>query len=356
MRKVDQSIESKIGIIRKKFRETFNLDYENDLHVMWTFEDAVIVGDYSDSGLLYEFPYKKQGDEIIFGEPLEVEQIMVLKRLVEDEVSSKDIADVIALMAKKVSEPELTGPIVFKNSPEKIAYAAVLVPGELDHDGESVTAEKVEQSAHEWMEGYANVDLMHTLNNVAVPVESYILPMDMDVEAYGKKMSLPKGTWILASKVKDDDVWEKVEKGEYTGYSVMGIRRAALKDLVGKAKDGALKDFEASLKKTLLRDLGPDWVAAFVSIVDEPAVPKAKFFALKRGDDGTKSENPELDQEKKGGFISKLFGAGKSGRRFSDATYTQLKKTTEALGELLKKLRRKDRELKINLQGRMISI
>lgn len=40
-------------------------------------------------------------------------------------------------------------------------------------------------------------------------------------------------------------------------------------------------DLAAALKRTLLRDLGVDWVAPFVSVVDEPAVPKAKFFALK---------------------------------------------------------------------------
>ena len=40
----------------------------------------------------------------------------------------------------------------------------------------------------------------------------------------------------------------------------------------------------AAFKKTLLKDLGPNWEANFVSIVDRPAVPKAKWFALKMAD------------------------------------------------------------------------
>src|SRR5262245_18385233 len=37
-------------------------------------------------------------------------------------------------------------------------------------------------------------------------------------------------------------------------------------------------------KRTLLGDLGPDWLAPFVSLVDGPAVPKALFYVVKRKD------------------------------------------------------------------------
>ena len=174
---------------------------------------------------------------------------------------------------------ELTGPIVRKDTAKRIAYAAVLVPGEPDTDypaGEKILArDEVERVAHEWLATYRNVDIQHTLNNVAVPVESYILPMEMTVSHYDRVFTLPAGTWILASKILNDEVWEGIVTGKLTGYSVMGISRDEL-----NRSDGSVPK-SASMKRTLLRDLGEGWIAAFVSIVDEPAVPKAKFFALK---------------------------------------------------------------------------
>jgi len=110
---------------------------------------------------------------------------------------------------KEPEEPErkgteLTGQIFKKAEKQRIVHAAVLVPGEPDLDsdiGEKIlTAEEIENVAHKWMAEYGNIDYMHGLNNVAKPVETFILPAEMEVEAYGTKMTLPKGTWILAAK------------------------------------------------------------------------------------------------------------------------------------------------------------
>lgn len=267
-RRVNDSYEVVMERLRRKiYKELDNHDSSQgditDFYVIHTFDDAVIVRDEV-SGKMYEVPYIRDDTEVYLGQPREVENVYVLKRLEEAGI---DIAN------KGLAVCELTGPIVMKNASKRIAYAAVLVPGEPDSDGETVTKEKIEQAAHEWMQSYRNVDLQHTLNNVAVPVESYVLPMDMEVDMQGVKTILPAGTWVLASKVLDEATWDRIEKGELTGYSVMGIRRATL--------ETASKSAEVALKKTLLRDLGEDWIAAAVSIVDEPAVPKAKFFALK---------------------------------------------------------------------------
>lgn len=267
-RRINDSYEVVMEKLRRKvYRELDNHDSSQgditDFYVVHTFEDAVIVRDEV-SGKMYEVPYMRGDTEVYLGQPREVENVYVLKRLEEAGI---DIA------SKGLGVCELTGPIVMKNASKRIAYAAVLVPGEPDSDGEIVTKEKIEQAAHEWMQSYRNVDLQHTLNNVAVPVESYVLPMDMEVDMQGVKTILPAGTWVLASKVMDEATWDRIEKGELTGYSVMGIRRTTL--------ETASKSAEVALKKTLLRDLGEDWIAAAVSIVDEPAVPKAKFFALK---------------------------------------------------------------------------
>ncbi|MDI6840441.1 MAG: XkdF-like putative serine protease domain-containing protein [bacterium] len=330
-RRVNDSYEVVMERLRSKvYRELDNHDSSQgditDFYVIHTFDDAVIAKDEV-SGKLYEVPYMRSDTQVYLGQPREVENMYVQKRL---EAVGLDISN------KGLDICELTGPIVMKNARKRLAYAAVLVPGEEDSDGETVTKEKIEEAAHEWMQSYRNVDLQHTLNNVAVPVESYVLPMDMEVNQAGVKTLLPAGTWVLASKVLDDATWSRVENGELTGYSVMGIRRTTL-EAVSKNKDVALK-------KTLLRDLGPDWIACAVSIVDEPAVPKAKFFALKAKD---KSKNwyqkvkeilmpaAKDNSEQVVETVAQLEEAHKAGRRFSEETYSRLKQAYETLAELV---------------------
>ena len=305
------------------------------MDVQYTFDDAIIAYDYHTSKS-YEIPYTVMTNGVTLGLSREVEQAYVEKR----------VGDVT-----KGTEASLTGPIVMKNSSKKIAYAAVLVPGEPDGDNEIVTAEKIEEVAHGWLEDYQNVDLMHTLNNTAVPVESYILPVAMEVTAYGKQLTLPKGTWVMASKVKGDGVWEKIESGELTGYSVMGIKRTALKWMLDGARKSQVEPM-LSFKRTLLRDLGSDWIAATVSIVDEPCVPKAKFFALKRkkaeptawwnrlwdrmfSNEGNAGE-PDLDASIKtlADTVMRV-QAQKKGRKFSNTTFTKLKDAVTAISALL---------------------
>jgi len=175
---------------------------------------------------------------------------------------------------------ELTGPIVHKNAVKQIAYAAVLVPGETDSQGEPpLSKDEIERVAHEWMAVYRNIDVEHTLNNVnMVPVESYLQSGDRVVTIEGRDTILPDGTWIMAAKATDAAIWEGIENGQYTGFSVMGVRRADLQTTLKSLKDSWQPKL---LKPVLIADLGDDWVAPFVSIVGHPAVPKAKWFALK---------------------------------------------------------------------------
>lgn len=160
--------------------------------------------------------------------------------------------------------------IAFKDEEKRIAYGAVLVPNEPDTDGDIVSPEAIEFAAHEFLKSYGNIDVSHSLNNVGVPVESYLLPQDMEVEG----VALPKGTWVIGVYVEDDETWAKVKSGRLTGFSVMGVRKIA------KSKGS----------KVTLEDLG-DWLITHVSLVEEPAVPKAKFLVVK---------------EKKEGFLQRL--------------------------------------------------
>jgi hypothetical protein len=216
---------------------------------------------------------------------------------------------------------ELTGYIVMKNDEQQIAYAAVLVPGEPDGDfarGEKLLTEKeIERVAHKWMMSYRNVDIQHTLKNVASPVESYILPERRVVTVKGKQVILPRGSWVMASKVNDAITWAGVKSGALTGYSVMGVAGTSAKALKSAGN--------AAYKRTLIADLGEDWYAPFVSFVDEPCVPKAKFFALKAAKQGDIDlDVPEV-----------IVPAEKAGRSFSEDTFSVLRGMYDSLKGLI---------------------
>jgi len=239
---------------------------------------------------LFEIPWSYDEETgLLIGEATEVKLAYVEKRIAEE------------------FGPELSAPIVAKNVEKRIVYGPVLVPGEPDRDGETVTAEKIEEVAHTFLKEYGNVDLAHSLNNVARPVESYLMPVDLDLY----DVSVPKGTWMLGAYVEDDDSWQAVKDGKLGGFSVMGVRRAALKTGI---KAGIKSN---AIKRVLLRDLGDEWVATHVSLVEIPAVPKAEFIAVK-----SKS------------FFSRLISL-KEGRRFSATTLKKLKAAHTELAALI---------------------
>jgi hypothetical protein len=183
----------------------------------------------------------------------------------------------------------LAGPIVAKQIAQQIITGPVLIPGEKDSDGESVSEEKIENVAMKFMEIYGNVDVAHSFNNVAIPVESWILRSAMKFNSVdGDSLELPRGTWMLSSKIRDDKTWQGIVDGKLNGYSIAAISSASIES-AQKDKDTTFEDFmEVSLKRrTLLKDLNDDWVAAFVSIVGTPAVWKSKWVAMKSVD-----ENP----------------------------------------------------------------
>jgi len=115
----------------------------------------------------------------------------------------------------------------------------------------------------------------------------------------------------------------------------------------GKRVDESLN---AAMKRVLIADLGKDWLVPFVSLVDEPCVPKAKFFAIKKKTElqGEKQDESvwdkiikrfkkdDLDQITEN-TIKLTREATKAGRSISDDTFAKLKSALEALQKLIDK-------------------
>ena len=178
---------------------------------------------------------------------------------------------------------KLTAPIVLKNEEKRIAYGPVLVPGEVDHDGDTVTKEQIENVAHDYLANYRIIDVDHKIAQEAVPVESHITREDKVMKSVsGEEIKIPKGTWMMAAKVKKEDQWSRVKSGDLTGFSIMAVRGSAYKsqdEFIAAAKGGEIT--AKDIKSVTLADLGDSFVVPIVSMVSNPAVPKSKYVAIK---------------------------------------------------------------------------
>jgi len=104
---------------------------------------------------------------------------------------------------------------------ERTVLGVVLVPDDVDSQGDTYSKEEVRQTAHLYMTDYRNIGLQHKalVNRVVKLVESYIAPVDFIVA--GTKII--EGTWMMKTRIDDVELWKKIKNGELTGYSIAGF-------------------------------------------------------------------------------------------------------------------------------------
>lgn len=96
-----------------------------------------------------------------------------------------------------------------------------------DTQDDVYTRETIREAAHKWMENYGLIDLMHSWSamskeNVRV-LESYLAPTTF-VSGVGEDAhKVLKGTWLLALRIKNDDLWAAVKEGRIGAFSIGGV-------------------------------------------------------------------------------------------------------------------------------------
>jgi hypothetical protein len=106
---------------------------------------------------------------------------------------------------------------VLKRVSEHIVMGEVLVPGITDAQGDRVDRETVEKAAHAFLHQSRNLGTNHRqFKEVGEVVESFIA-RDGDPD-------FAPGAWVMAVKCSPQ-VWEKVQSGELTGFSIGGMAR-----------------------------------------------------------------------------------------------------------------------------------
>ena len=154
---------------------------------------------------------RKRGDHwLVWAKPGEKPKLVDLKaKAVESRIVLK------MLIIKAVEE-------------EHLVYGPVLKPWPyIDLQDEVVKAEEIRKAAHGFMERFQQIGVMHVYDDPRLRVvESYLAPTDFELEGTdGKLHKVVKGTWILGVRVNDPREWERVKKGERTGFSIEGRAR-----------------------------------------------------------------------------------------------------------------------------------
>ena len=122
--------------------------------------------------------------------------------------------------------------VAFKKSDAKkqIVFGEVYVPDRKDTDGNFMTAETIEDMAHDFLANGKNSQISTDhdgYTDKGVVVESFIAREgDPDFIA---------GAWVVGVYVPDPEIWALIENGDLTGFSIEGV--GTLLDEGGKKED-----------------------------------------------------------------------------------------------------------------------
>lgn len=105
-----------------------------------------------------------------------------------------------------------------EENPEHFVMSIVYEPDEKDTQGDWATADEIRKAAWSFMESDQIYKINHDEEGEIHVLESYIAPVDFEME--GQKIKA--GTWLLGSRIRNQETWERIEKGELTGYSMAG--------------------------------------------------------------------------------------------------------------------------------------
>ena len=90
-----------------------------------------------------------------------------------------------------------------------------------DTQGNYMTEEEITKAAYWFAKNGNQVDLQHCFKKCdgAEVVESYVAKCDMEIEGE----TIKKGTWLMTMEITDSDVWDSIQKGDITGFSMGGV-------------------------------------------------------------------------------------------------------------------------------------
>ena len=102
---------------------------------------------------------------------------------------------------------------------ERIVYGIVYEPDETDTQGDTAKAEWIRKACHYFMENSQAVKMNHKGGKISASVlENYITLWEGSIAG----RVIKAGTWLLSLRINSPKVWDKIKKGDLTGFSMAG--------------------------------------------------------------------------------------------------------------------------------------
>lgn len=160
------------------------------------------------------------------------------------------------------------GRIVKADADNHYVTGIVYEPLTEDSHGNFMTEGEITKAAYWFAKNGNQCDLQHSFEPLdgAAVVESWIAKADFEIDGE----AIQKGTWLMTVEVADESVWDAIEKGDITGFSMGGLGTYSEEDV---ALDTVNKQ-ETTEKKGLLKQLAS---ALGLSVVEKGET--AELFA-----------------------------------------------------------------------------
>lgn len=148
---------------------------------------------------------------------------------------------------------EAVGRIIKADGSTHHVTGVVYEPMTEDTQGDFMSAESIEKTAHDFLKNGEGCDLQHDfkLQKGVSVVESWIAKADFEIG--GEKVT--KGTWLMTAEISDKSLWDKIQKGEITGFSMGGKGTYGDEDVdldnIGKSEKEEKVNFLAKMAKFL---------------------------------------------------------------------------------------------------------
>lgn len=149
------------------------------------------------------------------------------------------------------------GRIVKADAENHYVTGIVYEPMAEDSHGNFMTEDEITKAAYYFAKNGNKVDLQHSFEPLdgAAVVESWISKADFEIDGE----AIQKGTWLMTVEVADESVWDGIEKGEITGFSMGGLGNYSEEDVdldsVSKQETSEKKGVLKQLAKLLGMDL-----------------------------------------------------------------------------------------------------
>lgn len=119
---------------------------------------------------------------------------------------------------EKRCSKSITVPILKSKNDQQIVYGVVSEPDTIDLQGDRLSESEIRKACHRFMMTSQRIGKEHNGPAKADIIESYIAPVDFSCNG----QTVRKGSWIMAVKIHDPELWAAVKKGDITGFSIAG--------------------------------------------------------------------------------------------------------------------------------------